>query len=93
MSATLLARRLALARRAGRLGGSLAALLSLADGFVRLKCAAGCDVGEAALGIVDKQQVDAFPLQPVVVVQPFCVNQCDVALTVLGDDLYAIGRI
>jgi hypothetical protein len=39
-----------------------AALLELADCLVRLKSAAGCDVGQAALGIVNKQQVDALAL-------------------------------
>jgi hypothetical protein len=51
-------------------GGGCAALLKLCDGDIRPAGAAGLDVGQAALGIVDQQQVDALALLAVIVVQP-----------------------
>ena len=74
-----------------RLGRGGAALLQLGDGGIGLVGAAGGDVGQAAPGIVEQQQVDAFAFQPVVVVEPVGVDQCDVAFTVLGDDLFGAG--
>ena len=43
---------------------------------------------QAFARIVDQQQVDALALQPVVVVQPVCIDQGDVAFPVLGDDFF-----
>jgi hypothetical protein len=60
--------------------------LKLGDGGIGPVGAASLDVGDAAPGIVDQQQVDALPLQPVVVVQPVGVDQRHIALAVLGDD-------
>ena len=45
------------------------------------------DVCEAFARIVNQQQVDAFTLKLVVVVQPLGVDDGHIALTVLGDDL------
>ena len=70
-------------------GATRAALLELGDGSVGPVGAAGLNVGQAALRVVNQQQVDALSLQPVVVVQPVSVYQGDVAFTVLGDDLLA----
>jgi len=69
----------------GRLasGRGCAPLLKPGDGGIGPAGAAGLDVGQAALGIVDQQQVDALTLQAVVAVQPVVVDQRDVALTVL----------
>lgn len=53
----------------GAFGGGLASLLQLGQRGVCFKRATRCDVGQAALGVVDQQQVDAFALQTVASVE------------------------
>lgn len=60
------------------------ASLKLRDGAVCFDAAAGGDVGQSALRVIDQQPMDALALQAVVVVQPVGVDQRNVALTVLG---------
>src|SRR5689334_10206608 len=69
-------------------GGSGSALLNSGEGSIRRVGTACLDVGQSTLGIVNQQQMDALAFQPVVVVQPVCVDESDIALAVLGDDLF-----
>jgi len=59
------------------------ALLQGGDGLHRITGVSRQHIGQASAGIVDQQQMDALTLKPVVVVQPVCIDQGDVAFTVL----------
>ena len=54
---------------------------------VRILGLSCCDVCEAFARVVNQQQMDAFALKLVVVVQSSGVDEGHIALTVLGDDL------
>ncbi len=52
----------------------------------RLESSPGGDVGQAALGVVDQQKVDALALESMIIIEPLGVDEGYVALAVLGDD-------
>jgi hypothetical protein len=51
----------------------------------------GIDIVEPLARLNDQQQMNAFTREPVVMIESFRVDQCDVRLTVLGDDLFGAG--
>jgi hypothetical protein len=53
--------------------------------------ATGGDIVEPLARLIDQRQVDAFTREPMVMIESFRVDQCDVRLTVLGDDLFGAG--
>lgn len=53
---------------------------------INLIGSACCDVGQAAVRIVDQQKVDVLALQAVVVVPPVGVDERDLVLTAICDD-------
>src|SRR5258707_14703624 len=65
-----------------------ATLLNGRQGLVGIVGTPRNDVFQASAGVVDQQQVNALPLQAVVVVEPVRIDQRHIALTVFGDDLF-----
>src|SRR3990167_2420370 len=68
-----------------------AAALDRLDRAAGILHAAGGDIVESLARLIDQQQVNAFALQTVVMVQPLRIDQRHVAFAVLGDDFLGAG--